>query len=87
MGFYQQKTPTNIGRGDIVEKQNRLHGGSFFDGFRGVGLLAAKPIDNGYKSEYNADPIKPIGNRVNDVFEGPLEAVGYRLKDALKVHG
>jgi len=49
--------------------------------------LAAKPIDNSYKSEYDANPVEPIGDRINDMLECPLEAIGYRLKDALEVHG
>jgi hypothetical protein len=65
----------------------RLYSSAFFDCFRSIGLLATKPVDDGYKSEYNANPVETIGNGVNDVLEGPLEAVYYRLKDALKVHG
>jgi len=71
---------------NIVE-QYRLNGCPFFDGLSCVGLLAAKPVDNGYKSEYNANPVHCWTNRLNNVLECPLEAIGYRLKDALEVHG
>jgi hypothetical protein len=65
----------------------RLNGCSFLDGFGCVGLLTAKPIDNGYKSENDAYPIESVRDRINHMLECPLEAVGYRLKDALEVHG
>jgi hypothetical protein len=87
IGFYQQKTPTCSGRGDYFIKRNLLNGFALFDSLRSVGLLAAKPIDNCHKCEYDTNPIEPVGNRVNHVFECPLEAIGYRLKDALEVHG
>ena len=70
--FYQQKTPT-IGSGlNIMEELIRLYRSTFFDCFCSVGLLAAKPVDNRYKSEYNANPVETIGHGINDVLEGPL---------------
>ena len=71
---------------NIVE-QYRLNSCSFFDSLSCVGLLAAKPVDNGYKSEYDANPVHGWANRLNNMLECPLEAVGYRSKDALEVHG
>lgn len=71
---------------NIVE-QHRLNGCPFFDGLSCVGLLAAKPVDNGYKSEYDANPVHCWAYRLNNVLECPLEAIGYRLKDTLEVHG
>jgi hypothetical protein len=65
----------------------RLNCSAFFDCLFCVGLLAAKPVDNRYKSEYNANPVETIGHGINDVLEGPLEAVCYRSKDALEIHG
>ena len=56
---------------NIVE-QYRLNGCSFFDSLSCVGLLAAKPVDNGYKCEYDANPVETIGHGINDVLEGPL---------------
>jgi hypothetical protein len=58
--FYQQKTPT-IGSGlNIMEELIRLYRSAFFDCFRSVGLLATKPVDNGYKCEYDANPVETI---------------------------
>ena len=66
---------------------NRLNGCAFFNGFRCIGLLTTQPVDNRYKSEYNANPVHSWTYWLNNVLECPLEAVGYRLKDALEVHG
>ena len=74
-------------RGAICKIEKELYGSTFFDSLCSVGLLTAKPVNNRYKSEYNANPVEAIRHGIDDVLECPLEAVGYRLKDALKVHG
>jgi hypothetical protein len=64
-----------------------LYSCTILDCLLSIGLLAAKPVNNGNKGKYDAQPIESVRHRVDNVFERPLEAVGYRLKDALKVHG
>jgi hypothetical protein len=50
-------------------------------------LLTSQPVDDGYKRKHDAYPIHGGSNWIYDMLEGPLEAIGYRLKDALEVHG
>jgi hypothetical protein len=45
--------------------------------------LAAEPVNYGYKREHDANPVHGWAYWFNNMFECPLEAVGYRLKDAL----
>ena len=85
--FFQQKTPSKKTGYYHSIRICRLDRSAFFDGLCGVCLLTAQPVNNGNKGEYDANPVETIRHGVNHVFKRPLEAVGYRLKDALKVHG
>jgi hypothetical protein len=85
--LFSNKKPRLKRRGCIIRAHVQLNGCAFFDGLSGVSLLAAQPVNNRDKGEYDANPVKAIRHGVDYVLESPLEAVGYRLKDALKVHG
>ena len=71
----------------ISEKRKFLYGGTFFNGFVRVVFLTTEPIQNSQETEHNTNPIHGRTNRFDDVFESPLEAVGYWAEDALQVHG
>lgn len=82
-----KKNPIGQATGFYQKLREILYGSTFLDGFLRVVFLTAQPIQNGYERKHDTNPVHRRTNRINDVFEGPLEAVGYRLKDALKVHG